>query len=109
MTEPKTETIPKAVRKSFINWLVPALCASLLFAAFTVAKSWADDRYTQKTDSDKRQKVIEDQMEEGRVAREKLQVQIQEVNRKLDLIVYILQHDNRIDLKSLPGPLSAIP
>lgn len=99
--QPKTETIPKTVKKSFIGWVVPALCFALVFATFTVAKSWADDRYTQKKDSDAARIIIDTQMAEERQKREAIEQQEEKMNRKLDLILYILQNSG----KSVPaGP-----
>lgn len=103
--EPKTETIPKTVKKSFINWIVPLLCSALLFGTFTVAKSWADDRYTKRTDYDSSNSNLSKQIDDARQKREALEAQMEQVNRKLDLIVYILQHDPKIDSKSLPSSL----
>jgi flagellar biosynthesis/type III secretory pathway M-ring protein FliF/YscJ len=102
---PKTDTIVKTAKKSFINWVVPALCLAVSLAVFTVVKSWADDRYTQKKDADAVQLVVTRQIDEERQKRESLEREQSEMNRKLDLIVYILQNSGKVDPKTLPpGP-----
>lgn len=102
---PKTETVAKAAKKSFINWIVPALCVAVSLAVFTVVKSWADDRYTKKSDSEAVQLVVTKQLDEERQKREDLTDKMEKMNRKLDLILYILQNTGKVDPKLIPtGP-----
>lgn len=102
---PKTDTVVKVARKSFINWVVPALCIAVSLAIFTVVKSWADDRYTKKPDSEAVQLVVTKQLDEERQKREDLTDRMEKMNRKLDLILYILQNTGKVDPKLIPtGP-----
>lgn len=103
---PETGTIPKAVKKSFINWLVPTLCLAVIMAMFIVARSWADDRYTLKTNADAQESFVIKQLAEEREKRETTDANLESVNRKLDLIIYILQNNGQISPNTMKGKLS---
>lgn len=104
---PKT-SLPKAVRRSFISWVVPALCISIVMACFLVVQNWADGRYTtRKTMEDETSSLRKALYEEAQrresesQKREILEKSVLTVDRKLDLIIYIMQRDGKID----PGVL----
>lgn len=115
--DPETPITLKTAKKSFINWLVPTLCVAVLMAIFTVAKSWADDRYPLKKNVDTafaetvqhladEQKERESAIKEEQQKREAIEAREQEIIRKLDLILYIEQQQGKLDPQSMKGKLT---
>src|SRR5438045_2156864 len=105
--EPESDlNIPTSAKKSLINWIVPAICAALVFAVFTVVKAWADDRYILRTTADSRLAAVTQSVMDEQKKRESLSSDMQEMSRKLDLIIYILQHDGKLSTQDMKGKLS---
>lgn len=73
---------------------------------FIVARSWADDRYTLKTNADAQESFVIKQLAEEREKRETTDANLESVNRKLDLIIYILQNNGQISPNTMKGKLS---
>lgn len=102
--EPKTD-VPRAIRRSFINWLVPTLCLALIMACFLVVQNWADGRYTTRATMDSEESAIRKSLADEQSRRENLEQTVGKMDRKLDLIIYIMQRDGKIDqqgLKQIP-------
>ncbi len=105
--DPETPiNIKKTAKKSFINWIVPMLGAAICVALFTVVKSWADDRYTRKADMEIRFGITDGAIQSETKKREISDAKVQEVIQKLDLIIYILQHNGTINSQEMKGKLS---
>lgn len=98
--DPKTD-LPKAVRRSFIAWVVPTLCLALIMACFLVVQNWADGRYTTRASSDASAEAIRKAINDEATKREALEKTVERMDRKLDLIIYSMQRDNKIDPKAL--------
>ncbi len=98
--------IPKAAKKSFIMWLVPALCMAVIMGLVTIARAWADDRYAQKTYAAAEFSTQAEALAKEQGKRETLEASVQDINRKLDLLIYISQHEGRITTQDMKGKLS---
>jgi len=98
--------IPKTAKKSFVNWIVPVFCAAVLMGVFTVVKSWADDRYAIKSVVDSNFLASSQALTDEQKRREGLGLQIDDINRKLDLLIYISQHDGKLTPNEMKGKLS---
>lgn len=105
--DPETPlNVPKVAKKEAIRYLVPTLMGLIAFAVFVAARSWADDRYTKKTDSEASIASAQKSLGEEQSKREALEVVQQDINRKLDIIIYVLQHNGQIDARDMKGKLS---
>lgn len=106
--QPKTDTIPKQVKKSFIAWLVPTLSLGVLMCVFLVVQNWADGRYTTRAAMDSEASMIRKSLSDEQTRRENLEQTVSKMDRKLDLIIYIMQHDGKMDPNTaksmLPNP-----
>lgn len=127
---PKTDTVPKQVKKSFIAWLVPTLSLGVLMCVFLVVQNWADGRYTTRKNMEDQAAAINKALADEQMARvralseeqsrtektfadekakrEALQETVGKMDRKLDLIIYIIQRDGKMDPNTaksmLPNP-----
>lgn len=101
--------VPKVAKKSFIAWLVPALCVAVIMGLVTIARSWADDRYTQKTDYAAGVVATTQAIQNEEKKREALETTQEEMNRKLDLIIYILNREGKVGPSDMRGKLTTPP
>lgn len=109
--DPETPiNIPKTAKKEAIVWLVRSMCLVACLGLVAIARLWADDRYTQKTDAAALQATLSQQLRSESDRRETLEAQQQDMVRKLDLIIYILRTDGKhIDSTDMKGKMSPTP
>jgi len=103
--DPETP-IPRAAKKEAVLWVVRGMCLIACLGLIAIARSWADERYTQKLDMVAREAATDQRLVDEKTRREALEAQQQDIIRKLDLLIYIAQRNGTISPNEMKGKLS---